>query len=373
MARPLPLLDVFLELRRRDFPLGIGDYVSALRALDAGLGLGGPADWRGELLFLCQTLWAKSLEEREQVRDAVESTLPRRATEEEVRLAERGPRVEPATPAVTQPLATSRPPAPAPTPPAERAPAATPAPAAGTTTLVRERVLQVLAVPDRAPVTWQLGVRFDLAGGPPVPRRQMSRAWRHYRRMARGGPPTEFDAAATLAKLAREGVLASPVFVPRRSNRARALLLADVDGSMQPFRYVTRALVESAQQSGLSRIDVRWFHDSPFDTVYREARCITPQRLGEAAAPFVDAGIMIWSDAGAARGALDEARVADSCHMIEVLRSITPAIAWLNPVPAGRWAGSTAQAIREQSGIAMFALDRRGLEDAIDTMRGMVR
>ena len=67
-----PLLDAFQELRRRDFPLGVDEYVLALRALAAGFGEGS----REDLLLVCRALWAKSAEEAEQVVDVLNGVLP---------------------------------------------------------------------------------------------------------------------------------------------------------------------------------------------------------------------------------------------------------------------------------------------------------
>jgi uncharacterized protein with von Willebrand factor type A (vWA) domain len=201
----------------------------------------------------------------------------------------------------------------------------------------------------------------------------MHLAWRHYRRMARSGPATELDAEATLERLCRDCALAEPVMVPRRANRARALILLDAGPSMTPFRYITRELVDSARRAGLERVDTRYYHESPRAIVFRDPRGLEPMTLDAAAAPFVDAGMLVYGEAGAARGVMDEASVNSACAAIETLRRFTPAIAWLNPVPRARWAGSSASAIRERTGIAMFELDRHGLSDAIDTMRGLVR
>ena len=66
----VPLLDVFTELRRRDFPIGIREYDDMLRALDNGL-----AASRAQLVFLCQTLWAKNKAECEEVAEVIERRL----------------------------------------------------------------------------------------------------------------------------------------------------------------------------------------------------------------------------------------------------------------------------------------------------------
>ena len=43
-------------------------------------------------------------------------------------------------------------------------------------------------------------------------------------------------------------------------------------------------------------------------------------------------------------------------------------MAWLNPMPQERWAGTTAEAIAQQ--VPMFEFNRAGLEQAIGALRG---
>ncbi|HEX6910192.1 MAG TPA: hypothetical protein VF142_07350, partial [Longimicrobium sp.] len=195
-------------------------------------------------------------------------------------------------------------------------------------------------------------------------------AWRFYRRMGRRGAPVEVDAAATLRRIYRDGVLAEPVLVPRRTNQAQALILEDTGGSMVPFRHVTAELVEAARHAGLGRVEVRYFHDVPVDVVFRDPSLMAPVMLDDAAGPFADAGILVYSDAGAARGGMDPERVRRTARLLDVLWRATPNVAWLNPVPAERWRGTTAEAIRAGTGVPMFPLDLRGLQSAVDHMRG---
>jgi uncharacterized protein with von Willebrand factor type A (vWA) domain len=198
----------------------------------------------------------------------------------------------------------------------------------------------------------------------------MSRAWRAYRRMTRTGPPAEFDVEATIRRAHQQGVLDSPVLVPARTNQARALILVDVDGSMAPFVHISRALLDTARHAGLGRVDVYYFHDVPTGVVFRDQARIDPVPLEAATVPFVDAGVMFYSDAGAARGGFDAARLEHTGRVLRLLQRFTPALAWLNPVPCERWEGTTAGAIRDVYGVPMFPFDRSGLTAAVDVMRG---
>src|SRR5262245_56445488 len=75
-----PLLKAFYKLRERQFPLGVQEYLNALRALSCGFGIGS----RERLVFMCQTLWAKSLDEQRQVAEVFELILPPSLSEKEL-------------------------------------------------------------------------------------------------------------------------------------------------------------------------------------------------------------------------------------------------------------------------------------------------
>lgn len=355
------LVEVFRHVRARIPRLGVGEYVALLRALEAGFGAG-----PRELTALCQTLWAKSPAEQRQVAQVIDSLLPDLSA----------PAPAPALP--PEPALPGPPPAAAPLPAPDSLPADVPFPA-GTAAGGPGGAAE--GGTDGAEVEVPAGVRpslrelplaspFDLEGTLPVTRRQMSRAWRFYRRMGRRGAPVEVDAEATVRRIYRDGVLAEPVLVPRRTNQARALILEDAGGSMVPFRYVSAELVEAARHAGLGRVEVRYFHDVPVDVVFRDPALVAPVMLDDAALRFADAGILVYSDAGAARGGMDGERVRRTAALLDVLWRATPNVAWLNPVPAERWPGTTADAIRARTGVPMFPLDRDGLQAAVDHMRG---
>jgi hypothetical protein len=360
MGSQAALVEVFRHVRARIPRLGVGEYLALLRALEGGFG-GGPR----ELTFLCQALWAKSPAEERLVAQVIEAVLAQAA-------AEAPPQPPgPPIPAPQDPLP-ALPDAPAPLDPGVRAaPGATSAGAEGVVDTGPVSVeMEVPAGPRTALLELPLTSPFDMEGTLPVTRRQMSRAWRHYRRMGRRGVPVEVDAEATVRRIYRDGVLAEPVLVPRRTNQARVLILEDTGGSMVPFRYVTEELREAARHAGLARVDVFYFHDVATDVVFRDPTLMAPVTVEDAAGRFVDAGVLVYSDAGAARGGRDMVRVRRTAALLEVLWRATPNVVWLNPVPAHRWRGTTADAIRARTGVPMYPLDRDGLQAAVDGMRG---
>jgi len=353
-----PLLDAFLELRARNFQLGVAEYGLALEALAGGFGTRSRAD----LIATCLALWAKSPEEQTEVAMALESVMPPQwewpaAVPDETPAAApegEGPREAGSTPHTGEAM-----------PWQGGAAASASVIRRGRTPGAMER--DAGAAPRRV---YALNPHHDFVGSLPIDRREMRRAWRYYRRMQRVGPPVEIDVAMTVRRLQRTGVLDRPVLVPRRVNRARLLILCDAGGSMVPFRYVIDALLESARSAGLERVDVRFFHNVPADHVYADLLCTRPEPLAPAVAPFADAGVLIISDAGAARGLALPGRVRATEAFLKAVRRHTLKVAWLNPVPTSRWEGTSAGEIQRASGIEMFALHRAGLDAAVDVLRG---
>lgn len=205
----------------------------------------------------------------------------------------------------------------------------------------------------------------------PVTRRQMKQIWRFLRRPVREGAPTELDVEATVNKIGRQGLLLEAVMVPRRVNRAEMLLLIDHDGSMVPFHTLSHRLTETAVRGGrLSKAGIYYFHNCPVDYLYHDpnrqeaelvSNIVTHHCSGQTA-------VLIFSDAGAARGGYNEERYRLTKDFIAQLKQRVRYMAWLNPMPRSRWTGTTASEIAHL--IPMFEMTRRGLQDAIGVLRG---
>lgn len=362
-----PLLDVFFALRVRNFPLGVQEYLLTLEALEHGFGVGS----REDLIVLCQTLWAKTLQEQAQVREVLQLVLPQQIDVES--LKQRADGVEAGL--ESEPERTSA------RPEEDNDGGRTVPDVAGTGESQEWEGGGVFAIAremsgtsaDMAHFTehaWRLDSHLDFVGSLPVTRRQMKRAWRYYRRMRRIGPPIEFDVDATIEQMHRYGVLLKPVFVPRRSNLARVLILQDKGGSMIPFRRITEPLLDTARHSGLAKVSVYYFHNVPTARLFSDPSFLEGELLEEALAPFADAGLLIVSDAGAARGNKVPERVAHTVRFLETVERYTPNAAWLNPTPPERWPGTSANAIQQRSSIPMFTLTRAGLDAAVAVLRG---
>lgn len=350
----LPLLELFSRLQDAGLPLGIEEYKLLLHSLQAGFGLPD----RAALLRLCCTLWVKSPEETELFRyhfDQVMRPETMSAPEQRKNKADDDQNGEVRD--NTNALATST------------------LPTAQTPSFVSDTEDEIQVAQAVQTTAWEedsLTERFLLTSDYlPITRRQMKRSWRYLRQMVREGPPTELDIEATVAAIGQRGILLEPVLVPRRINRTELLLLLDQDGSMVPFHMLSHRLAETALRGGrLGQANIYYFHNCPIDYLfhdpYRQDAVLIENLLQQF--HYQHARVLIFSDAGAARGGFNPDRLKLTQVFVEKLRQTMRYMVWLNPMPHSRWSGTTAGAIADL--IPMFEMSRHGMDEAVRALLG---
>ncbi len=357
----LPLQELFTRLRKADLPLGIEEYLLVLHALQAGFGISD----RKALKCLCHTLWIKSVDEARVFDYHFEQLIPRPPKSETssqplAALPEQSEtQSDTPSPLSSSKLSTSDPPSP---------------------TTVSEMTLRIEDEVQVAQAMKQSASNEDEILSDryissdeyfPVTRRQMKQSWRYLSRPVREGLPTELDVEATVSEVGRRGILLEPVLVPQRINRAELLLLIDHGGSMVPFHMLSRRLVETVLRGGrLGKADIYYFHNYPGEYLYRDHAHQEYERIEELLnGPYSkQACVLIFSDAGAARGGYSLERIDLTEKFLKQFKQRFRYIAWLNPMPRSRWPGTTAGQVMQS--IPMSDLSRRGLDDAISVLRG---
>lgn len=377
----LPLRELFEQLRDAGFVLGVDEYELLLKSLMAGFGLPD----RKALARLCKMLWVKSVEEclifdeyfqkfidEEPVQSLVTFEEPEPEKREEV--------------TVSKPLHQEREsvqelPKDGPIPESS-----VPTPVVDTQPKDEEAQVETVEEPEFfADKTLQIGdevqvfkaqqhhrIRFLLQSDYlPITARQMKQTWRTLRRPMREGPPVELDVEGTIKKVSREKFLLNPVLVPARVNRSQLVLLLDVDGSMVAFHSLGNRVKETAIRGGrLGRSQVYYFHNCPIEHVYGDRPFIN-------AIPFESllsqlsprhSGLLIFSDAGAARGGYSQERLEWTDIFLRAFQERLRYQVWVNPVPQERWQGTTAEEIGKL--IPMVECGRSGLQQAVKVLRG---
>ncbi len=373
MTHPLPplLLGLFRELKANGVPVGVRDYLDGIEALRLGFG----QDSRAALRDLAIALWGRSDEERRLINRWFD-VLPAPDDALAAAIDDQLDRLD-----TTAPEHTGAPTAPASRPPAQPGAGTTPAPPTGlsaeTTAVQAERARVSFAaaregsglpIPRLASAP-AIDEDYVLTPQPLISPRDMAVLWRRYRRSTRHGPRTEMDLAATLRERCRRGLLCRPVCRPRRSNSARLLILADASPSMDPWRPFLATLAESLPLGRLARAEVRYFSNQPRRQLYATPALTEPEARDDVLRRHAGAALLVVSDAGSARGALNRRRALQTADFLDEARRLFPATVWLNPMPKRRWAGTTAGLIAAGP-VPMLPVDAPHLLRAIDILRG---
>jgi uncharacterized protein len=205
----------------------------------------------------------------------------------------------------------------------------------------------------------------------PLGIRQVKQSWRFLRRRVRQGILLELDIPASIDQLVRDGVLLSPVLVPRLKNQSAVLFLLDWGGSMSPFHAPVTALVEAARfGGGLGASEVFYFHNVPGRFVFEDPKFLSGAAFTEvlARARTKRMVVLICSDAGAARGSTSIERLEETQQLLNTLRKYVRQVVCLNPMPRERWQSTSAAEIAEE--LPMFEMTQQGLDSAISVLRG---
>ena len=250
-----------------------------------------------------------------------------------------------------------------------------------TETTAVENNQQWKALPIQAPfVPLAINGEQELQSYTPISRREMVYAWKFLRRLLPDGPENILDIKATITEAANKGVYLSPIYRRTKRNHARIIFFCDQNGSMVPFHYLTRELIETAKyESAIEQIDVYYFNNTPpsFQAstnhlqfyLYLDPKLTESIEIESALEHCSgDTSLLVISDAGAARGHRNFKRIRLIANFLAELRKKSSLIAWLNPMPNKRWTNSSAQIISKF--VPMFQADPDGLGNAIDIIRG---
>jgi uncharacterized protein with von Willebrand factor type A (vWA) domain len=211
---------------------------------------------------------------------------------------------------------------------------------------------------------------YNLIPRLPISQRDMTISWRNLRSLQREGIAEELDVQGTINDICKVGFFRHPVLQARRRNQVKLVLLIDSEGSMSPFNLLIKALQESIEKGGLlGNISTFYFHNCPEVYFYKKPNLTQTCPIEDVLSEQVkDNSVVIVSDAGAARRTYDGQRLKETKTFIKQLRQYTYLYAWLNPVPQPRWRTTTAEEIAEF--VPMYPLDRQGLNDIVKILLG---
>lgn len=341
---------VFILLRQKGLKLGVGELLSALKAVEGGFG-----EDEASLGETLQIIWCHSPSQQSLFNAIWESLIDTSTPEQPKTTPRKKPNSDINQTSVKNNIENPPPP---------------PSPTA--VDKVKSEP-EISSLPVRAPFnTIEIDDTSTLQTYYPITRRSLVYNWRYLRRLVADGSSNEIDINATIEEVSRQGFYLNSVYRKQERNDARLLLLLDQNGSMTPFHRFERDLVETAlYESSLDRekVNVFYFHNVPAASLYKDIYLTDPIPLEKVLANCDnETSTLIISDAGSARGYRELKRIKATSSFLFKLKQYTSLIAWLNPMPEERWIGSSAEIIANL--IPMYEMNNYGLNNAINIVCG---
>ena len=229
----------------------------------------------------------------------------------------------------------------------------------------------------RAVKVWDKREFKDLDGDVELGTRNIKVALRRLRRFAREGAAEELDLDETIDGTARKGWL-DIAMRPERHNAVKLLLFLDVGGSMDPHIKLCEELF-SAATSEFKNLEFFYFHNCPYETVWKDNRRRTSERTPtwdllhkyghDYKLVFVGDASMSPYEITHAGGSVEHYNEEAGATWLQRLTTTYPAAVWLNPVAEQYWGyTSSIQVMRTLMQDRMYPLTLEGLDEAMRTL-----
>ena len=361
------LLPLFNRLRQKDIPVGISEYLLAIKMIQCR---GAWQDIERLKRLLC-LLWVKSLEDQYIFNQLFEE-LVRPELEKQLLEADKSPlpKVEEDStfpPQETENLDINSNPISQVS--SEVKQGNKPQPNQPTNSIsTRDSSRKFLS--EITPIKLRFRQSYNLIPRLPITRREMTGIWRNLRLLKREGAPENLDVQGTINLFCKMGFFSGVVLQPSRKNQVNLVLLIDCEGSMSPFKLLIDTLQESIEKVGLlNQKNIFYFHNVPRGYLFTKPNLTKPLPIEEVLSREVgNNSVVIVSDGGAARRTYDSERLHQTKEFIRQLSDKTYLYGWLNPVPEFQWRMTTAEDIA--TFIPMYSLNPQGLNDLVKILLG---
>ncbi|WP_282610815.1 VWA domain-containing protein [Pelagibius sp. Alg239-R121] len=330
---------------------------------------------RDSLVWLVQTLWARSDDERAIVRTVIEQAIAPAPGVHTLEL--RGP----SSSQLVESEPTTRPPTSEPlvdlsiTDGADEERTETMEEAAGLDglSLARRKARAALSVPVPAIEDTGLGeaTSFDLEDAPMIDELSLASVWRRFRQPVLKTDPTRVDIDRSVKATIRASGQLTIVPAERRVNQARLLVLLDVSAAMAPWT-TTRAQFEATLdplESRLEEVQIWYFSGVPGTRIARDTALRDREELTKLLQTWQGGPMLVLGEAGAARAPAPQL-YQRMLQFVGITRmaAIRPVI-WVNPMPRHRWQADVAHLLDREAHITAFPLGYESLIEAVRVMR----
>jgi len=232
---------------------------------------------------------------------------------------------------------------------------------------------------NRAVKVWDKREFRDLDDSVELGTRNIKVALRRLRKFARDGAPEELDLDGTVKATANKGWLDLKL-VPERRNTVKVLLFFDVGGSMDPHVKVCEELF-SAARSEFKHMEYFYFHNCPYETVWKNNRRRTSERIDTWQVLHTypaDYKVIMVGDAAMspyelthAGGSVEHWNEEPGIAWLNRITQVYGKSVWINPTAPRFWDYSpSTDLVRRIFEQRMFPLTIEGLDGA---MRELVR
>jgi uncharacterized protein with von Willebrand factor type A (vWA) domain len=222
---------------------------------------------------------------------------------------------------------------------------------------------------------WERREYANLDDGVELGTRNMKLALRRLRRFAREGVAEELDLGATIDATARNAGLLDLKLVPERRNTIKVLLLLDVGGSMEEHVRCCEELF-SAARSAFKRLEHFYFHNCPYENLWRDNRRRFAQPIETARVLRTygrDHRVIFVGDAAMSPyeilqpgGSIEHWNAEAGSVWLQRICAAFPRAVWLNPCAPESWQYSAStRIVRDLLLGRMFPLSLHGLDAAM--------
>lgn len=409
MANTLPLYQVFETLKKNGFDLGIAEYYALLDAIHSGFRFEESKHHldKTNLLFLCEMLWLKPNHSRYEFQTVFEENF------QEIELPQFQEKSKDLADSTSENLPTKEKETPVQenTEPEESFSKNEEAPIEENENLqenfqpINEKPVEEEDNSTTSPKNQTLSqreefrIKFDLSGvndssqstqqeDKPttfskkylfsdnyfdISARQMEQVCRSLPIFKTTHSIEEIDSQETVLNWAKKGFFEKVIYKKQETIYNNVVLLTDNKGSMQAFELLGDTLSTALKANFGENKAFReyFFYNVPQDYFYKDKIHIEYQKKSDFLKEFEKRKplIIIFSDAGAARGGNSDGRFRATLRWVIQLKKVAHQVIWLNPMPEDRWENTTAKRIARF--VPMFSLSSQSeLQKAMNVLKG---
>ncbi len=203
----------------------------------------------------------------------------------------------------------------------------------------------------------------------PLDIRRMYQLLMTLRRTSLDGEKSDFDFDTSLQRMLRQGYIFEFEYRRRARRWLGVHLLLDCEGSMVAFEHIGDLMADFIRHVGGNKSSVWYFQNCPNQFVYQDKDQRDAVVLDEWLKTLDKQSptqILIFSDAGAARGFRNPERLANTTDFLKKIKKHR--VVWLNPMQQARWQDNSAAVISQK--IPMFDMSDAGFVAAMQAISG---